>query len=221
MTFQHMKSKEFLVGAAIGGLLGGTVALLSTPQSGHQLRRSMCSLCKGLSDKASDAIKSGKSLAGRAEGRSICNWADCAKSTLEKLGSLKEDWISEEGEEMVKDLLIGVAAGALVGALAGLLLAPKAGRELREDVSERAQDLIHEISKKGNEFAKKAKLKRDDWLDTVQELVEALTEEASEKKENLKEGVRHLAEKGDSRIQDLKEWISLGSHLWKAIKSNR
>jgi len=38
-------------------------------------------------------------------------------------------------------MLAGVGLGAIIGAAAGLLFAPKAGTELREDLSERFKEL--------------------------------------------------------------------------------
>jgi gas vesicle protein len=38
-------------------------------------------------------------------------------------------------------MLAGVGLGAIIGAAAGLLFAPKAGTELREDLSDRFSDL--------------------------------------------------------------------------------
>ncbi|MEO4051902.1 YtxH domain-containing protein [Solibacillus sp. CAU 1738] len=61
------------------------------------------------------------------------------------------------GEETVnmKDFVIGALVGGIVGAAAGLLLAPKAGRDLREDVAIQAVSL----KDKSVEFSSTAKEK--------------------------------------------------------------
>lgn len=51
-----------------------------------------------------------------------------------------EDLYSEEKVNM-KDFVIGALVGGIVGAATGLLLAPKAGRDLREDVAIQAVSL--------------------------------------------------------------------------------
>ncbi len=52
-----------------------------------------------------------------------------------------------------KDFLIGALVGGIVGAASALLLAPKAGKELRGDIAEQYQS----ISQKTQEIAKSVK----------------------------------------------------------------
>lgn len=52
-----------------------------------------------------------------------------------------------------KDFLLGAITGAVIGAATALLLAPKSGRELREDISEQYSN----VSQKTQELAGKAK----------------------------------------------------------------
>ena len=47
----------------------------------------------------------------------------------------------EEETVNIKDFVIGALVGGIVGAAAGLLLAPKAGRELRDDVAHQTVSL--------------------------------------------------------------------------------
>ena len=51
------------------------------------------------------------------------------------------DLYGEEETVNLKDFVIGAFVGGIVGAAAGLLLAPKAGRELRSDVASQAVTL--------------------------------------------------------------------------------
>ena len=51
------------------------------------------------------------------------------------------DLYGEEETVNLKDFVIGALVGSIVGAAAGLLLAPKAGRELRSDVATQAVTL--------------------------------------------------------------------------------
>ncbi|CAI6025660.1 hypothetical protein PAECIP112173_00433 [Paenibacillus sp. JJ-100] len=50
-----------------------------------------------------------------------------------------------------KSLLLGALIGSVVGSVTALLLAPKSGRELRQDISEGAR----QVTDKGQEFAAK------------------------------------------------------------------
>lgn len=53
----------------------------------------------------------------------------------------KNEEIYSEEKVNMKDFVIGALVGGIVGAAAGLLLAPKAGRDLREDVAIQAVSL--------------------------------------------------------------------------------
>jgi hypothetical protein len=72
----------------------------------------------------------------------------------EKLGKLTKDdvlgLVGLESRRSVMDYVlpaVGIfAAGVVVGAGLGLLLAPKAGRELRADLGERAHTLADQVS---------------------------------------------------------------------------
>jgi len=54
--------------------------------------------------------------------------------------------MSKDGKEIVnsysKGFLLGAIVGGAVGAITALLLAPKSGKELREDLSRKSSDLI-------------------------------------------------------------------------------
>jgi gas vesicle protein len=48
--------------------------------------------------------------------------------------------------EFTKGLLVGTMFGAVAGALTALLLAPKSGKELRQDIAERSGDIYDKAS---------------------------------------------------------------------------
>lgn len=56
----------------------------------------------------------------------------------------------------VKGFLIGTAAGAAIGAVTALLLAPKAGKELRQDIAEGAQHIREKTVKAAERVGGKA-----------------------------------------------------------------
>lgn len=101
-------------------------------------------------------------------------------------------------EMNTKDFLIGTLIGAFVGAAAALLLAPKSGKELRQDISEQALIAKEKTAKltttayeKGSELAHRAKEKSVSIAKTV-------SEQASKVKEvtkNIAEDVKALREK--------------------------
>ncbi len=76
-------------------------------------------------------------------------------------GELYEDSSSVNG----KDFVIGALVGGILGAAAALLLAPKAGKELRQDVSTQASSL----KEKSANYSTTVKEKATDLSQKVQE----------------------------------------------------
>lgn len=66
---------------------------------------------------------------------------DKIESALPQLYQEQYDSIYEEERVKMKDFVIGALVGGIVGAAAGLLLAPKTGKDLRNDVAIQAVNL--------------------------------------------------------------------------------
>lgn len=93
-----------------------------------------------------------------------------------------------------KDFLLGAVVGGVIGAISALLLAPKKGKELREDiatqyhnVSEKTQELAGVVGRKGQEYAEKAK-----------EVASNVTSELK----NWKEGRKEVATTSQSDVEE-------------------
>jgi len=66
-----------------------------------------------------------------------------------------------------KDVAAGVAVGAIIGALAGVLLAPKSGKETREDLKKFAEDTKQKLATKLNTMKTVTKAEYDRMVDVV------------------------------------------------------
>ncbi|MCG7405979.1 YtxH domain-containing protein [Paenibacillus sp. ACRRX] len=80
---------------------------------------------------------------------------------------------------------IGLLVGSVVGTVSALLLAPKAGRELRHDLAEgakqaneKSQQLAKQVSDKTSEWVEAAKEKTSDWKHALQERFSSHEEKA-------------------------------------------
>jgi gas vesicle protein len=225
MRHNQMHAKEFVVGAAVGSLLGSVGALLIAPKSGKKLRQNICDAYCNLADSTQDYASRGKSLAKNV-GCQTCDWASKAKSAVAGAAKNIKGWSPEEEEdESTRDLLIGGLVGGVLGAVVGLLVAPKAGEDLRqdlvdsyEDASDNAQEFAENLSKKGRAFAKKANSKANKWLHLAQQLVEDLTENAQDTSEDLFDKAKGLIH--NNRVHDVMDWASLGFRLWQGIKKH-
>lgn len=224
MTNYHVHTKEFIIGAAVGGILGSVAALLAAPKSGTRLRQDICDAYCDLSDKTGDLAKKGKHLAKNVSCQT-CDWVSKAKSLFEGISNPRKFWHEDE-DNGTRDLLIGGLAGSIIGAVAGLLLAPKSGEDLRDDlidtyhdVSEKTQGIANGMSKQGKTFVKTARSRANKWLDLAQQVVEELTEKVQDTSEDLTERAKQTL--NSNHLNDIMDWASLGLRVWKGLKAKR
>lgn len=219
-------TKEFVVGAAVGSLLGSVAALLVAPKTGQKLRDDLCDAYCSIADTTQDLASKGKSFAKDVSCQT-CDWADKAKSAVNGAKKTIKGWVSEEEEDTTtRDLLIGGLIGGALGAAFGLLLAPKTGDKLRqdlmetyEDISERTQDFAEDVTKKGKSFAKSARSKTNKWIDLAQNIIEDLSEGAHEKGEDWIEQAKGLM--NNKRMNDVLNWAQVGYRVWNGLQSKK
>lgn len=223
----HVHTKEFVVGAAVGSLLGSVAALLIAPKAGRKLREDICDAYCDITDKTQDFANKSKSLAKNL-GCQTCHWVSKAKSAVNGVKKNVKSWVSEEEEEeeTTRDLLIGGLVGGVLGAAIGLLLAPKSGEDLRkdiadtyEDISDRTQDLADNVTKKSKTFVKTAHSKTNKWLDLARNIIEDLSEGAQEKGEDWLGQVQDLV--NNKRLSDALDWARLGYRVWHGVQSKK
>lgn len=222
----HGHTKEFIVGAVVGSLLGSVAALLTAPSAGKELRDDLHDVYDNLSDTTEKLAKRGRSIA-KDIGCHTCAWTDKAKSVMDGATKTMKGWISEEEEEHVpRDLLIGGIVGGVIGAALGFLLAPKTGGDLREqvrdicdDMSERTQDFADQVSRKGRAFAKKSSSQANQWLSLAQDFVNHISEDAQEKGENVIDSVKDLM--NNPRVSQMLDWAQLGYKTWQGLQSRK
>jgi gas vesicle protein len=110
-----------------GGAVGAGVALMLAPQSGSETRKDL----KRISDRLSQAVDIGRDLYG--EGKVFVGKAvEAGKKAYAEEKPLEP--ISIESRSPLVPILAGGLIGAGIGAGIALLLAPKSGRETREDL---------------------------------------------------------------------------------------
>ncbi|MEK6535765.1 MAG: YtxH domain-containing protein [Thermodesulfobacteriota bacterium] len=107
------------------------------------------------------------------------------------------------------DFIAGLVVGGLIGAVIGILYAPKSGKETREEIGRKADELL---SKAKEEYGHAVEKSRKAYEATVERLKE-LEETAKEKVEEVGEKVDELAGRGKETLLDGK------SRLKKAIEA--
>jgi gas vesicle protein len=113
-----------------GALVGAGLGLLLAPKSGRELRKDL----KRAADRVSQTVDIGKDLYG--EGRVFMKKAvDASKKAYSEEKPLEPIIRSNGmGSSLLAPILTSGIIGAGIGAGIALLLAPKSGRETREDV---------------------------------------------------------------------------------------
>ena len=101
-----------------------------------------------------------------------------------------------EGDINAKDFLIGALVGGIVGSLTALLLAPKSGRELREDINHQA----YLLKEKTEQLRDTAKEKGNELALSVKDRTSAISKSVSEQSTNIVSKVKDF--KGNFRNQD-------------------
>lgn len=92
-----------------------------------------------------------------------------------------------------RDFVFGVILGTVVGGIAGLLLAPKSGRALQDDLSEQSNKIIEDV-----------KTKTDDLKAQAQTKAEELRTQAEEKKEEATEKAKEVKAKAEDKKEEVK-----------------
>jgi gas vesicle protein len=89
-----------------------------------------------------------------------------------------------------KDFLIGTLIGGIVGATTALFLAPKSGRELREDITDQATQL---------------KERTDNWKQQATDFSTDLAEQAREKSNQLTKAITEQTQQVMDKVKQLKD----------------
>lgn len=219
----HNKGKEFLVGAAIGGLLGTVAALLVAPKAGKKLREDICDTYCNLSESTEDMVESVSKKSKDFVKDVGCCTGDLTDKAKDVIGEIAK-WIhlrkqEKDNDSTVKDFAIGGIAGGVLGAALGLLLAPKSGDEVRQDIADRYEDVAEtakQLRKKGKSIAKDIGAQTTDWLALAEDIVDQVSEKVRETRDDVVEKGRSIAE--SSQVQNIMDWASLGVKLWRHMK---
>lgn len=103
-------------------------------------------------------------------------------------------------EKQSKGIILGASIGVLAGAIAGVLLAPKSGKETRDEITK----YIHEMKDKiAEELTKAEKITKDSYNDIVAKIVKVYE---LEKKISV-EDAKDIKDKLDSNYEEVKKAI--------------
>lgn len=101
---------------------------------------------------------------------------------------------AQEARRTARDVAIGLGIGATLGAAAGILLAPKSGKETREDIATGAKEVIDQVKDQVEEVGKVLKKEMND--EELSKDIKAATKKVEAKAKDVKSKVKKaVAEK--------------------------
>jgi gas vesicle protein len=119
------------------------------------------------------------------------------------------------------DLLKGLIIGGLIGAALGILYAPKSGKETREDIAHKTEELLNKAKEEYEKAVAKSKLAYESAVKRLQELELS----AKGKVEEVESKVSELANKSFETVQDnknrLKKAIDAGVGAYREEKTGK
>ena len=152
-------------------------------------------------------------------------------------------------QNQITNLFLSAAAGGIVGLSAALLMAPKSGQKLRndiyetyEDLTERGQDLAHDIAHKGKRAAHAAACYAEDLKDSASSLLEResttnrnimigvigggllgaaavlLMNQNSDDEESLSHRLREAGRSAKENIQSM-DWVDTAKEILETINN--
>lgn len=114
----------------------------------------------------------------------------------------KDSYDSDRNGSSTKDFILGALIGGAAGALAALFFAPKAGRELRNEINEhasslkeRSAQLTSAAKQKSSNLAEQAKTKTISLTDSVSQQTSGLVNKVKDITNNTRD---YIDEKRDS-----------------------
>jgi gas vesicle protein len=119
------------------------------------------------------------------------------------------------------DLVKGLVIGGLIGAAIGILFAPKSGKETRQDIAKKADEVLAKAKEEYEKAAEKSKVA----YDTAVKHLKRAEESAREKVEEIEEKVSEFAHQSAETLTDnknrLKKAIDAGVEAYREEKNKK
>lgn len=103
-----------------------------------------------------------------------------------------------EEKSNTSGFLLGLLTGGIIGGLAALLYAPKSGRELRQDISIKKDELLEDADR----YMENAKHKASDLISEGRKAAVNFLDETKNKAEQGSENVEKALNQGKDKLSD-------------------
>lgn len=117
--------------------------------------------------------------------------------------------------ERNNDLLKGLLVGGLIGIALGILFAPKSGKETREDLTRKADELIVKAKEEYEKALEKSKMAYDASINNLKDLKVSAKEKAAQAGNKVSEIAHQGAEAIGTNKNRLKMAIDAGLEAYR------
>jgi gas vesicle protein len=135
------KAGSMVVPILAGGFVGAGTALLVAPKPGIRVRKDLKRLANITRDQVSEAVDKGREIYEESR-TAVTNALEAGKKTYVE-GIERFEKLTKKDKHSV---LLPALAGGVIGAAIALLLAPKSGMEVREDLKRLAASTKDRVS---------------------------------------------------------------------------
>jgi gas vesicle protein len=138
--YTHRK-RSILKPVLVGSAVGAGIAFLIAPKSGKELRKDLERFAAKTEKQAAEVIDEGRGL--YEEGRKVVTKA--VEEGREKYDKGRERLSEFVYKKKERSLMVPIMVSGILGAGIALLLAPKTGKAVREDLKRIAVDTRHKV----------------------------------------------------------------------------
>jgi gas vesicle protein len=125
--------------------------------------------------------------------------------------------MSERSGDFIKGLVIG----GLIGAALGILYAPKSGKETREDIAQKAEELVERAKAEYEKAVEKSKIAYESAIKRLKELELSAREKVEEVEGKVSEFAQHSSETIQDNKNRLRKAINAGAEAYREEKSKK
>jgi gas vesicle protein len=119
------------------------------------------------------------------------------------------------------DLLKGLIIGGLIGAVLGMLYAPKSGKETREDIANKADELLAKAREEYEKAVEKSKAAYEAAVQRLKEVEVSAKERVEEIEGKVSEFAQQSAETIAENKNRLKKAIDAGVETYREEKNKK
>lgn len=124
--------------------------------------------------------------------------------------------MEDNNSSYTKGFLVGALLGGAAGAIAALLFAPKSGKELRQDIADRTEDVVDKAQALFNKATGQVEEGLEDVVNEGRIRAENLMSNARHQAENLMSNAEQVLREAKNRAQKVGDAAKAGTDAFRS-----